>query len=132
MSTPYNQETYTKHLADHEHTIRAALGDVAPHVFYSVYDTDPETGDPINNLNEIAIKGKCILIAEADEFWGGKDSVDYFSPVLENPTWLEVSVRANAAIIATRDFHHQFLEGVDKTGILNSGDVPYYKFSMGS
>ncbi len=132
MGELYNQETYGKHLDDHEHTIRAALGDIAPHVFYSAYDTDPETGEPINNLNEVAIKGKCILIAEADAFWGDKDSADYFSPVLENPTWLEVSVFANAAIIATRDFHHHFLEGVNRTGILNDDDVPFYTFAMGS
>ena len=57
---------------------------------------------------------------------------DYFLPVLENPTWFEVAVHANAAIIATRDFHHIFLEGVQRTGILNDADVPFYIFAMGS
>lgn len=132
MSETYNQAEYNKCLVDHERTIRAALNGNKPHVFFSAYDTTPETGNPINNLNEVAIKGKCVLFAKADDFWGDEASFDYYSPVLENPTWLEVAVHADAAIIATRDFHHCFLEDMSKTGILNDSDVPYYEFSMGS
>lgn len=133
MSETYNSKTYGENLNLHADIILTALeDDVADYVIYSAYETDAVTGDPINNLNDVAIKGKCILIAEAEAFWGNSDSVDYFSPVLENPTWLEVAVHANSAIIATRDRCHVFLEGVRKTGKLNDDGVPYYKFSMGS
>jgi len=132
MSIPYNSDTYNMCLADHSLAIRKALGGIQPHVFYSVYDTDPETGNPINNLNDVAIKGKAILYAKADTFWGDSDGEDFFSPVLENPTWLEIAVYANAMIIATRDFHHIFLEGVHPTGIKNMDNIPFYEFSMGS
>jgi hypothetical protein len=127
----YNPDSYSKALDDHEHTIRKALNGNQPHVFFSAYKTDPETGDPINNLNEVAIEGKCILFAKADDFWGDGTSVDYYSPVLENPTWLDVAVHADAAIIATRDFHHNFLEGVYPDGKDKDG-IAMYEFSMGS
>ncbi len=128
MSTPYNPDTYSKCLDDHSLIIRNALGGIHPDVFYSVYDTDPETGDPINNLNEVAIEGKCIMHAKAET----SDGMDFYSPVLENPTWLEIAVFANAMIVSTRDFHHCFLERVYPTGTKNMDDIPYYTFSMGS
>lgn len=131
MSEPYNEAEYSKCLDDHERTVREALNGNNPHVFFSAYDTNPETGNPINNLNEVAIKGKCILFQKVDDYWGDDAGFDYYSPVLENPTWLEAAVHADAAIIATRDFHHSFFEGVFPDGKDKDG-IPYYEFSMGS
>jgi hypothetical protein len=37
--------------------------------------------------NVVAFPGKCVVIAEADEFWGGPQSKPYRSKVMENPTW---------------------------------------------
>jgi hypothetical protein len=102
-------------------------------VIYSAYDED-ESDNPIDNLNEIAVKGKVVLVGDADEFWGGETSLDYCSPVLENPTWLEVCVHANRMIQTVRDEHHVFLEGLDKKRrkVKRTDGVTEYEFSMGS
>ena len=78
---------------------------------YSAYIVDKE-GIPINNLDDIAVKGKVRFYQKHDEFYGkGKD---YVSKVVENPTWLDVSKLANNMIKVTGDKHHIFLEGVSK------------------
>lgn len=98
-------------------------------VIYSAYKSDKDD-EPIDNLDEIAAKGKVVLVQEADEFWGGPSSKPYRSPVLENPTWLQVAVCANEMIETTRDGHHVFLEGLYKGK--REGDVMVYEFAMGS
>ena len=98
-------------------------------VIYSAYKTDKDDV-PINNLNEIAATGKVVLIAPRNEFYGGKDSRSYKSPVLENPTWLQVCVYANEMITTTKDKHHVFLEGLDYKK--KEGDVKVFEFCMGS
>lgn len=99
------------------------------YVCYSAYKLD-DNDEPIDNLDEIAFHGKAILTSDADEFFGGEKSKNYRSEVIENPTWLQVAVLANAMIRRTRDTHHCFLEGlsvVDK-----KGDVTILDFLMGS
>ncbi|WP_139332556.1 hypothetical protein [Aquipseudomonas alcaligenes] len=85
-------------------------------VNYSVYDVD-ERGLPINNLNDIAIEGKIIVLANHNPFWG-KGS-DYKSQVLENPSWRELAVIANEVIVTTGDLHHAYLEGFEITRKIN-------------
>lgn len=98
------------------------------YVLYSAYKTD-EDGLPVNNLHEVAVKGKAIFVGLYDSFWGkGKD---YQSEVMENPTWLDVAVAANKMIQVTGDYHHVFLEDVYKTNYEIDG-VPVYYLSMGS
>lgn len=113
--------------------IRAAL-EAAGHkrelVTYSAYKSDAEDC-PIDNLDQVAVQGRCVLVAAADDYWGGSRSKPYRSPVLENPTWLQVCVCANAMIRRTRDQHHVFLEGLVKLKKPIKG-VPAYRFSMGS
>ena len=101
------------------------------YVIYSAYDTDDDDC-PINNLNDIAIHGKCVLVQQAEEFWGGDKARDYKSPVLENPTWLTVCAHANAMIKRVRDKHHVFLEDVVKLKNPTKDGIPRYRFSMGS
>jgi len=55
---------------------------------------------------------------------------DYESPVVENPTWLDIAAMFNKAIHQTGDFHHCFLEGVFRTDDIQNG-VPVYRFSTG-
>ena len=112
-------------------------------VIYSAYDSDEED-NPIDNLDEVAVEGKVVLIGEKDDFYGGEESKSYVSEVLENPTWLQVTVCANAMIRRTRDLHHVFLEGLDehpmvgsrkleeKINELESQGIKVYAFSMGS
>ncbi len=95
-------------------------------VDYSAYDSD-DNDVPIDNLNDIAIIGKCILVMREDR--------PYQSEVVENPTWLQLAVLANEMIIATRDHHHCFLETVHKIKWRPKGlpeDVAVYEFGMGS
>jgi hypothetical protein len=85
----------------------------------------------------VAIEGRCILRAPRDEFWGGKDSKEYRSDFIDSPTWAQVFSRFGSAMKTTRDYHHQFLEGVylDRSApaVIDGGkEVPVYRFSTGS
>jgi hypothetical protein len=109
-----------------------ASGQKKRYVIYSAYTSheDDEDDNPIDNLDEIAVKGKVILIGRSDDFWGGDKSKEYRSEIMENPTWLQVAVAANAMIKKTKDTHHCFLETLDRIG--EEGDVTLYEFGMGS
>jgi len=106
-----------------------ASGQRKVRVTYSAYGTDEED-EPIDNLDEVAVSGKVRLVAERETFFGGARSKAYRSPVLMNPTWLEVCVYANEMIKTTRDEHHCFLEGLQLQG--QEEDVAIYEFCMGS
>lgn len=107
-----------------------AHSDKSPLVYYSAYPS--EDGVAQDNLDQVAIPGKAILIAEADDFFGGDESHTYESEVVENITWLELCVLCNDMIHTTRDQHHIFLEGVYKTKKKPVDGVPVYEFAMGS
>ncbi len=112
--------------------IEAALvadGQPELHVIYSAYPT-LDNDVPINNLHEVAAKGRVQLVHLKNPYWGGPESKSYRSEVLKNPTWLEVCVHANRMIEATGDYHHVFLEGLEYVATENK--VKIYHFSMGS
>jgi hypothetical protein len=113
-----------------EEAIKAVDGRKTIYVNYSAWNGD-EKDMPVDNLDEIAIKGDVILFQDRDEFFGGPKSKNYQSEVLHNPTWLTVAIHANRMIRATGDKHHIFLEGVVKTKAKIDGIV-VYTFSMGS
>ena len=98
-------------------------------VDYSAYKTDKDDM-PIDNLDQVAVEGKVILVGHADDFFGGSKSKDYRSDILENPTWLQVAVCANKMIKRTRDTHHCFLEGLTRIG--EEDGIQVYEFFMGS
>ncbi len=117
------------------------------HVFYSAYNTSKKTNLPVNNLNDIAIQGKAIIVQEYDEFWDRHASASedfsgtktvhnagsqFQSSVLENPTWLDLTVVANKMIQVTHDYHHQFLESVSLLKDQKIDGVQVYEFWMGS
>jgi len=79
------------------------------HVYYSAYESTPE-GIPIDNLDEVPIKGKIKVVEQGSDFFGSGKG--YRSKVLDSPTWLELCVVANEMIIATGDLHHIYLEAV--------------------
>jgi hypothetical protein len=101
------------------------------HVHYSANPRDDDD-IPVDNLDEVAVDGKVIFVAEGDEFYGGDESSDYQSPVLENPTWLELCKHFNDQIKTTGDYHHIFFEGVYKTKKNPIEGVPVYRFATGS
>lgn len=94
------------------------------YVIYSAYESD-ESGKYINNLNEVAIKGRVEFVQNADGYWGGNEAED-FTCVLRDPTWLELCIAADDMIQKTQDFHHVFLEG------FNQRKDGTYEFVMGS
>lgn len=97
-------------------------------VIFAAYKLD-ENDLPMDNLDEIAIEGKCILIQKHNPFYG--EGMNYESGVIENPTWWIVLQYANQMVAITGDSHHVYLEGVDNTGDEING-IPCYKFQMGS
>jgi len=108
--------------------VQEALGtDEERFVYYSAYNTRNDL--PINNLNRIAFKGKGILVAKNDSFWG--DGEDYESDLIEDPTWLQIAVLSNAMIKRTGDYHHSFLEGICRTKKTKNG-ITVFEFAMGS
>ena len=98
-------------------------------VFFSAYKYNNDV--IVDNLDQIAIKGKCILTSNKDEFFGGEKSKTYRSEIVENPTRLEVCYLFDRSIHATHDTHHHFLEGVEDTGKVID-DIPVYEFCTGS
>ena len=92
-------------------------------------------GLPIDNLDAVAIRGRAIIVAEADSVWGGDDSQPYQSEVLEKPTWLELCGVLHEQIQSTKDIQHVHLEGVERTGGFSTIDgkrVSKYVLSLGS
>jgi len=99
------------------------------YVHYSHYTTD-DRDVPQDNLDEVAVEGDVVFIAEGDEFYG-EEFGDYESPVLTNPTWLELCRHFNDSIKRTGDQHHIFLEGIYKVKKKDPSDNRY-RFATGS
>ena len=100
-------------------------------VIYSAYPLS-EDRFPVNNLNEVAIHGECVLVMPADFCFGGEESKDYRSDVVKDPTWKDLAILVNEAIGIVGDGHHCFFEGVGEVKGRTHGDVPVYEFYMGS
>ena len=94
-------------------------------VSYSAYGDE----DKIDNLDEVAIEGKAILLDE------GYMTPRYESKVVENPTWLDLCVLANFMILKVGDHHHVYFENVrldEKKTAERTDGVKMYRFCMGS
>jgi hypothetical protein len=105
-----------------------------PLVYYSAYESE-EDGSPIDNTDEVAIKGKVKMVQSGCKSFGNGNH--YSGSVLENPTWLDLAVEANRMILTTEDRHHCFFEEVEKRKVSlmptdGSEIVHCYKFIMGS
>lgn len=96
-------------------------------VQFSAYQQD-NNGLPINNLDDIAISGKVVIVATHDAVWG--EGKNYQSDVVESPTWRSLVELANEMIITTGDRHHIFLEDFEIIDVVN--DVQFVVFYMGS
>ena len=77
---------------------------------------DPQVGCWWMKQNIVAYRGLCQVRADRDEFFGGKDSRDYRSKVLLNPTWRQLFALAKKQQETTRDMQHDFFEGYHDTG----------------
>ncbi len=97
-----------------------------PNVIYSGSPTD---GCPVDNLDEIAVKGWVIFQNDHDDFWG--KGVDYVSEAIENPTWMQLCKLCDDMIKITDDYHHVFFEAIQDIGTDEKG-IKIFTFSMGS
>ena len=98
-----------------------------PFVSYSAYKTDLN-GIPTDNLELVVIKGNVQFFQKHEIFWG--EGKDYMSPVISNPTWLQITILANDMIKITGDKHHIFLENFDI--IKEENGIKQVEFIMGS
>jgi hypothetical protein len=111
----------------------AIIDDACSHIVgeclvrYSAFPSD-EDDLPINNLQDIAIKGRVVIIQKYDSFWG--EGKDFKSRVIENPTWLDLTIEANTMIKTTGDSHHRYLE--DFGVLYEKNGIRYIELSMGS
>ncbi|HEX7897712.1 MAG TPA: hypothetical protein VF950_08115 [Planctomycetota bacterium] len=96
-------------------------------VDYGVYELDA-AGFPVDNLDQVAVEGRCRLIQKHDPFFG--EGADYRSEEVVSPTWKVVFALANDMVGVTGDLHHGFLEGVNV--LREEGGVKIVAFEMGS
>jgi hypothetical protein len=68
--------------------------------------------------------------ADADEFFGGPDSIPYRSPVMASPTWGDLMRCAKAQARNTLDDHHVFVEGIEF--LRRDGSVTVIRLVLGS
>lgn len=95
-------------------------------VTYSAYKSDDDN-IPIDNLDDVPVQGRVKFVAEPDS-WSTKR---YESPVVESPTWLEITLIADDMIKTIEDFHHIFLENIRHAKTEEDG-TKIYHFIMGS
>jgi hypothetical protein len=74
--------------------------------------------------NVVAFNDRVVVVAGADDFFGGGRSRSFRSKMLVNPTWARLFGVFKQQMRRTRDYHHAFLEGarivrreVDRDGV---------------
>jgi hypothetical protein len=126
LKSKQHWNNYTQLLGEIRNRVDDYVSQHSPHSVRVNYSAYPTVNDlPVNNLDEVAVEGRVVFIGDED----------YESPVLVNPTWLELCVHFNNQIEATGDYHHYFLESVhslDKFVYVDDEAVPAYRFSSGS
>lgn len=95
----------------------------APRVVYDAFPLGSD-GLPVDNLDRRAFEGRCRVEAQLEERGG------YHSHVLENPSWLELSVVADQLLKATGEREQVFLEGL--TALRVDDDVTVLELTFGS
>jgi len=96
-----------------------------------------------NKLFERFYVYNMIIINKYDGFFSVENAVgdDFISKTLHNPTYFDILVEANKSVVYTADYHHIFLEGINKIenekvyhyiGINPEDNFKYYEFMLGS
>jgi hypothetical protein len=96
-----------------------------------------------NKLFERFYVDNMIIINKYDGFFSVENAVgdDFISKTLHNPTYFDILVEANKSVVYTADYHHIFLEGINKIenekvyhyiGINPEDNFKYYEFMLGS
>jgi len=108
MADPTKDDLFQQRLGEIEERAAESLPAGALVVF-GAFELDAD-GLPVDNLDKVAVEGRCIFMQKHDPFFGkGKD---FTSGEFSSPTWLQVCWVANEMIHVTGDQHHVFLEGV--------------------
>ena len=101
-------EEFIERLGAIHRRIEAALPASTPrHVCFSAYDTEvvPGVGTmPVDNLDAVAVQGDAVFRSEG-----------FVSQALHSPTFLDLALVANQALIATKSFYCPFFEEVRRT-----------------
>lgn len=87
-----------------------------------IFSVSGNSRDGYAKRSDIAFKGKCIVVADADTYFGGDESRNYVSRVMENPTWAKLFAHAKASQKKTRDMHHAFFEGIWHRGVMTKNN----------
>ena len=98
-------------------------------VFFSAYTLDSDKV-PIDNLDEVPVAGKLLIRGGRDRTRSGQLRKEYESPIVEDPSWLELCVIANNQISATHDRDHRYLEYIEV--VENIGDIQVAVFRLGA
>jgi hypothetical protein len=105
-----------------------------PRMNYSVMTGSKN--DQYIDFDIVALEGPCKVIAERDEFYGGKKSKPYEGALLVNPTWGQLFIEAMKQQQKTLNFHHIFLEGGRIVGTVKNENgetiVQFINLSLGS
>lgn len=80
---------------------------------------------------DVAIKGRCVISYRTYDTFSHTGNTYYCSPLLNNPSWMDVARIADAAIKHTGDYHHIYLEAV-RFIAANPNGVAIYELRMGS
>ena len=83
-----------------------------------------------DDLNSVAVTGRCIFTYPYLDLnkWGPGL---YRSGIMENPTFLDISVIADEAVHTSQDFQHRYAEGFSPNGYSAEG-IPMYELYFGS
>lgn len=126
MADPAKDELFQQRLGEIEERAAESLPSGSL-VVYSAFELDA-SGLPVDNLDKVAVEGRCVFMQEHDPFFGkGKHFV---SGEFTSPTWLQLCWVANEMIHVTGDQHHVFLEGVHL--LKEENGVKYFDLEMGS
>lgn len=98
-------------------------------VIYKAYSEDGEKL-PVDNLQEIAVKGKCRFASSRNVYLGKTTEQDYVSKVVIDPTWLQVALLANEMLEKTKETKRICLE--DILLVVKKYGIKRLVFSMGS
>jgi hypothetical protein len=108
MSDSDLEQEFDRRLTAIEEKVAQAIPQGAD-VQFSAYELDDQEL-PIDNLDKVAVEGRCIFVQECDPHIG--NGKNYVSGEYVNPTWIQVCWIANEMIQVTDNRHAIFLEGV--------------------
>ena len=97
-----------------------------PQMVYSIMKHDGT--ENLIGLDIVAFEGPCKVIADCDDYWGGKKSKPYEGELIVNPTWGQLFIEAMKQQQQTLDFHHSYFEGAEITATVKNGGLTMVQF----